>query len=124
VNRTDFNGDLVCQFDIPVIPWSIDQPMVIQPPVTTSVVPTESVSPAFKWTFRSRDAGVQSITVVVAGPVCEARTVVHLAPPATSTTEPPAHSQPSPITRLLLALAFIGGVLAARRRLGHNPSGH
>ncbi|HEX5822974.1 MAG TPA: hypothetical protein VFY18_00820, partial [Candidatus Limnocylindrales bacterium] len=119
---TEFDASVpaTLTFGVPVIPWSIDQPTVVQAAVTTFAVPAADMAAGFKWTFRSRDRGVRSISVVVAGLDCQAKTVIKFALPATSTAEPSAPSQPLPVGPLALLLAFAGGVSAAWRRSGHH----
>jgi hypothetical protein len=104
-------------FGVPVIPWSIDQLKTVQPAVTTYVMPAKYMSSGFKWTFRTRDPGVQKINVRIAGQGCEASTLVDFSPPATSTADLPAPSEPSPLTPPVLLLAFAGAVLASWKQL-------
>jgi hypothetical protein len=108
-------------FDVPVIPWSIDQPTLVQPALTTFQVPAASMSAGFKWTFRTRDPGVQVIHVDVAGLGCQASTIVDFTPPASSTADIPTPSEPAPVTPLLLVMAFVSGMVAALRWFDHRP---
>jgi hypothetical protein len=108
-------------FGVPVIPWSIDQPKVVQPAVTAYVMPAKYMNAGFKWTFRARDPGVKTIDVQIAGSGCQATTVVDFSPPATSTAELAAPKEPSSLAALLLLLSFAGGLLAVWRRLD-NPA--
>lgn len=108
-------------FGVPVIAWSIEQPTVVQPAMTRFVMPAADMSAGFKWTFRSRDPGVQVIGVAIAGLGCQASTLVDFSPPDTSTVELPTPSQPSPVIPLLLLLAFVGGALVTWRWLDTRP---
>lgn len=108
-------------FGVPVIPWSIDHLKEVQPAVTTFDVPAEDMAAGgFKWTFRARDPGVETIKVRITGSGCEANTVVDFSPPATSTTLPAVPKEPSPESALLLLASFAGGLVAAWRRLDHS----
>jgi hypothetical protein len=103
-------------FGVPVIPWAIDQPKVVQPAVTVYVMPTKYMAAGFKWTFRARDPGVKAIDVQIAGSGCQATTVVDFSPPATATAELAAPKEPFSLATLLLLLSFAGGLLAVWRR--------
>ena len=107
-------------FSVPVIPWSIGQSGAEQTAVSAFVIPTKDMAGiptndvgggGFKWTFRARDPGVQTIGVRIAGAGCSANTVVDFSPPATSTADPPLPGQPTPFSPLFLLLAFAGAVL-------------
>jgi hypothetical protein len=104
-------------FGVPVIPWSIDQPKVVQPAVTAYVMPAKYMASGFKWTFRARDSGIKTIDVQIAGSGCQATTLVDFSPPATSTADLAAPKEPSSLAALLLLLSFAGGLLAFWRRL-------
>jgi hypothetical protein len=106
-------------FGVPVIPWSIEQPKVVQPAVTAYVMPAKYMAAGFKWTFRARDAGVKTIDVQIAGSGCQATTLVDFSPPATSTAELAAPNETFSLAALLLLLSFAGGLLAVWRRLDH-----
>jgi hypothetical protein len=104
-------------FSAPVIPWSVERPMSVQSPVTSFTMPAKYMSSGFKWTFRGQDGKVQEIAVRITGKACEARTVVDLSPPATSTPQDaPASRDQSPAS-LLILLALVGGALAMLWRL-------
>jgi hypothetical protein len=100
-----------------VIPWSIDQPKVVQPAITDYVMPAKYMAAGFKWTFRARDPGVKTIDVQIVGSGCQATTLVDLSPPATSTAELEAPNEPPSFVAVLLLLSFAGGLLAFWRRL-------
>jgi len=104
-------------FSAPVIPWSVEQPMSVQSPVTSFTMPAKYMSSGFKWTFRAQDGTVQEIDVRITGKACEASTVVDFLPPATSTSldAPPSRDQ-SPAS-LLILLVSLGGALAMLWRL-------
>lgn len=105
-------------FSTPVIPWSIEEPMSVQAPVTSFTMPAKDMGRGgFKWTFRAEDRKVQEIAVRITGKACEASTVVDLSPPATSTvSEAPASRDQSPAS-LLILLGSLGGALAMLLRL-------
>jgi hypothetical protein len=109
----------VLTFDVPMIPWSLEQPKVVQAAVSTFTIPSAHSTEPFKWTFRARDPGVQAIRVTVAGPGCEAITRIDLSPPATSTAElAPDPGEGAMLGQAtLLALVFGVALLAANRRL-------
>ena len=100
------------RFGVPVIPWSIDSPEEPLPPVTEFTVPAESMSAGFKWTFRTRDPGVQSIRVRIVGNGCTATTLVDLSPPDTATAEPTPVPTAPPFADVLLAAACVSGLAA------------
>ncbi|MEA2518627.1 MAG: hypothetical protein QOF49_707 [Chloroflexota bacterium] len=106
-------------FDVPVVPWSVEEPSVIQRAVSSFTIPKAYSAESFKWTFRARDPGVQAIHVAVAGRGCEAITRVDFLPPATSTADlapdPGDGATPGPGT--VLAVAFLFALLGANRRL-------
>jgi hypothetical protein len=106
-------------FGVPVIPYSLDDPRVVEPAVTTFSIPAETMSTSFKWTFRAQEADVRTIRVRVAGNGCHTAVVVDLSPPATSTADamatPGDGLTPGPI---LLLIALAGGMLITDRRLG------
>lgn len=108
----------VVKFDVPVIPWSIDQPKVVQAAVSTFTIPTAHSAESFKWTFRPRDAGVPAIRATVNGPGCEAVTRIDFSPPATSMVEvaPDPGASPPHWQGTVLALAFGAALFAANRR--------
>ncbi len=98
------------RFGVPVIPLSIERPQESLPPVTEFTVPSESMSAGFKWTFRTRDPGVQSIRVRIVGKACTATTLVDLSPPDTSTAEPTPVPTGPPSAEVLLAAASVSGL--------------
>jgi hypothetical protein len=115
-------------FSVPVIPWSIGQSGAGQTAVSSFVIPTKDMAgiptndiagSGFKWTFRARDPGVQTIGVRITGSGCSASTLVDFSPPATSTPDPPLPGEPSPIVPPLLLLAFASSVLVGWSWLDH-----
>ena len=104
-------------FSASVIPWSVEDAMSVQAPVTSFTMPVKYMSDGFKWTFRAQDGKVKEITVRITGKACEASTVGDFSPPATSTTQDaPASRDQSPIP-LLILLVSLGGALAMLWRL-------
>jgi hypothetical protein len=104
-------------FSAPVIPWSVEQPMSVQAPVTSYTMPAKYMAGGFKWTFRAQDGKIQEVAVRITGKGCEARTVVDLSPPGTSTVPgAPASRDQSPAS-LLILLVSIGGAIAMLWRL-------
>lgn len=112
----DASVPAVLTFGSPVIPYSM-QPTVVEPAVTVFTMPAQYMFSGFKWTFRSRDVGIRRINVTIAGNGCQASTIVDTSPtpPPTGTEQPPGGSTAPPFA---LALAFVGGLLVVRRRLG------
>jgi hypothetical protein len=104
-------------FSVPVIPWSGDEPMSVQAPVTSFTMRAEYMASGFKWTFRAQDGTVKEIAVRITGKACEARTVVDLSPPATSTTQEGPRSRDQSPASLLILLVSVGGALAMLWRL-------
>jgi hypothetical protein len=115
----DPSAPAVVTFDVPVIPWSVEQPKVVQAAVSTFTIPSAHSAESFKWTFRARDPGVQAIRVTVVGPGCEAITRVDFSPPATSTvTVAPDPGEGGTLgLGSVLVLVFGCALLAAHRRL-------
>jgi hypothetical protein len=109
----------VVTFDVPVIPWSLEQPKVVQAAVSTFTIPSAHSTESFKWTFRARDPGVQAIRATVSGPGCEAVTRIDFSPPATSTIDVAPDPGEGGTFGLgsVLFLVFGGALLAAHRRL-------
>ena len=105
-------------FSAPVIPWSVEEPMSVQAPVTSYTMPAKYMGRGgFKWTFRAQDRKVQEITVRIIGKACEASTVVDFSPPGTSTvSDAPASRDQSPAS-LLIQLVSVGGALGMLSRL-------
>ena len=105
-------------FSAPVIPWSVEEPMSVQAPVTSFTMPAKYMGRGgFKWTFRAADGKVQEIHVRITGKACDASTVVDFSPPGTSTTqEGPASPDQSPVS-LFILLGSLGGALAMLWRL-------
>jgi hypothetical protein len=109
-------------FGVPVIPWTVEQPSVVQPAVTAFSMPAQAMSSGFKWTFRARDPGVLTISLRISGEGCQASTLVDFSAPATSTADGgPGQRDRPPAEPLLLLLSFTGSALALNRRLGHSP---
>lgn len=108
-------------FNVSVIPYSVDLPDSVLPPVTSYTMPAKDMGAFFKWTFRARDENVQKISVSISASGCTASTVVDFSPPATSTVlaSPSVHDQSS-AELLILLLAFCGGALTAVRRRHHS----
>jgi hypothetical protein len=105
-------------FSAPVIPWSVEEPMSVQAPVTSFTMTAKYMGRGgFKWSFRAQDGKVKEIAVRIIGKTCEASTVVDFSPPATSTTrDTPASRDQSPAS-LLILLVSLGGALAMLWRL-------
>ena len=118
---TDFDPSVppVIAFGTPAIPYSIENPFGVQPAVTTFTVPAQAFDASFKWTFRSRDVSVKTISVAIAGKGCTATTVIDLAPPpSTSTEEPRDVGGTGPFPRPgLFVLAFAAGMIVTTQRL-------
>jgi hypothetical protein len=105
-------------FSAPVIPWSVEDAMSVQAPVTSFTMPAKYMGRGgFKWTFRAQDGKVQEIAVRITGNACEASTVVDFSPPATSTTKDAPASRDQSLASLLILLVSLGGALATLWRL-------
>jgi hypothetical protein len=101
----------------PVIPWSVEQPLSVQAPVTSYTMPAKYMAGGFKWTFRAQDGKIQEITVRITGKACDASTVVDFSPPGTSTVPDAPASRDQSSASLLILLVSIGGALAMLWRL-------
>jgi hypothetical protein len=104
-------------FSAPVIPFSFEDPVSVQAPVTSYTMPAKYMASGFKWTFRAQDGKIQEITVRITGKACDASTVVDFSRPGTSTVpDEPAPRDQSPGS-LLTLLVSVGGALAMLWRL-------
>ena len=104
-------------FSAPVIPFSFEDPMSVQAPVTSYTMPAKYMTSGFKWTFRAQDGKIQEITVRITGKACDASTVVDLSPPVTATTQDAPASRDQSPGSLLILLVSVGGALAMLWRL-------
>jgi hypothetical protein len=102
----DPGGAWSVAFSVPVMGWPIP-PLTYDPakPQTMIAVPSNP-SGGLKWTVRTRDLGVNSLTIHVSDGRCTASHVVVLVPNTSTQPDPPG--EPFPI---LVALA--GGALGA-----------
>jgi hypothetical protein len=104
-------------FSAPVIPFSFEDPMSVQAPVTSYTMPAKYMASGFKWTFRAQVGKIQEITVRITGKACDASTVVDFSRPGTSTVpDEPAPRDQSPASLLILFVS-VGGALAMLWRL-------
>ena len=104
-------------FSAPVIPFSFEDPMSVQVPLTSYTMPAKYMASGFKWTFRALDPKAQEIAVRITGKACEARTVVDFSPPVTATTQDAPASRDQSPGSLLTLLVSVGGALAMLWRL-------
>jgi hypothetical protein len=120
------DSDVLLTFDVPVIPYPpLDKPDEILPAVKTYTMPPDS-----KQTFRTRDEGVQTVSVKMAtvSPGCSTTMLVNLDPnapqtpfptlPPTATSSAATTDGPQPLTIALLVVAFVAGGFVTFRKLG------
>lgn len=105
-------GTWTVTFSVPVMLWPLPAPLTYDPKqATTSLAMPTNPSGGFKWTVRTRDKGVNSLTIHVTDGTCTAAHVVVLVPD--TATDPIPAGAPFPILAALIG-AGLGAVFVLR----------
>jgi hypothetical protein len=105
-------GTWTVTFSVPVMLWPLPAPLTYDPKqATTSLAMPSNPSGGFKWTVRTRDKGVSSLTFHVTDGTCTAAHVVVLVPDTATDPAPPG--VPFPILAALIG-AGLGAVFVLR----------
>jgi hypothetical protein len=90
--------------------WPLPAPLTYDPKVaTTSLAMPPNPSGGFKWTVRTRDKGVNSLTIHVTDGTCTAAHVVVLVP--NTATDPVPPGLPFPILAALIGAGLGAGLV-------------